>query len=69
MYLSDLCSAKNAVFTGFLRFPQLYPPETKTPCDAKVIAPSTGDIAIVKICTQTHAWVHCIKLWYASQFG
>ena len=24
-------------------------------------------IPIVKICTQTHAWVHCIKLWYASQ--
>ena len=42
MYLSDLCSTKNAVFTGFVRFPQLYPPETKTPLDAKVIAPGRG---------------------------
>ncbi len=31
MYLSDLCSAKNAQFTGFVGFPQFYPPETKTP--------------------------------------
>ncbi len=31
MYLSGLCSAKNAVFTGFVKFPQLYPPKTKTP--------------------------------------
>ena len=57
MYLSDLCSTKNVVFTGFVRFPQLYPPETKTPWDANVIAPDTGDIVIVKICTQAHAWV------------
>lgn len=35
--------------------------------DTKVIASDTGDIPIVKICTQSHAWVHCIKLWYASQ--
>ena len=42
MYLSDLCSTKNAVFTGFLRFPQLYPPKTKTPYGARVIAPGTG---------------------------
>lgn len=40
MYLSDLCSGRNAIFTGFLRFPQLYPPETKTLLGAKVIAPS-----------------------------
>ena len=38
--LSDLCSAMNAVFTGFVGFPQLYPSETKTPPNAKVIAPS-----------------------------
>lgn len=37
MYLLNLCSAKNAQFTGFVGFPQLYPPETKTPLDAKVI--------------------------------
>ena len=42
MYLSDLCSERNAVFTGFVRFPQLYPPKTKTPLDAKVIAPGRG---------------------------
>ncbi len=40
MYLSDLCSGRNAVFTGFLRFLQLYPPETKTPLGARVITPN-----------------------------
>lgn len=40
MYISDLCSAKNAVFTGFVGFPQLYSPETKTPMDAKNIYPN-----------------------------
>ncbi len=30
MYLSDLYNAKNVVFTVFVSFPQLYPPETKT---------------------------------------
>ncbi len=42
MYLSDLCTAKNTVFSGFVRFPQLYPPETKIPLGAKVIAPGRG---------------------------
>lgn len=58
MYLSDLCSAKNAVFTGFVRFPQLYPPKTKTPLDDKVIAPNAGNKVIAKKHTQTHAWVY-----------
>ena len=39
MYLSDLCSEGNAVFAGLVRFPQLYPPETKTPLDADFTAP------------------------------
>ena len=24
---------------------------------------------IVKKCTQAHAWVHCIKLWYSSHIA
>ncbi len=52
MYLSDLCSGRNTVFSGFVRFPQLYPPKTKTPLDAKIIAPGAGQIPIVKNCTQ-----------------
>ena len=37
--LSDLCTAKNAVFTGFVRFPQLYPPKTKAPWQNMTISP------------------------------
>ena len=38
MYLSDLCSERNAIYTVFMRFPQLHPPETKTNMDAIAIA-------------------------------
>ena len=40
MYLSKLCSERNAVFTGFVRFPQLYTPETETPWQDSTISPS-----------------------------
>ena len=46
MYLSDLCTATNAVFLDFVGFPQLYPPKTKTPWNVKGITPDYGCIKL-----------------------
>jgi len=39
-------------YKGFVGFPHLYPLETKTLWNARVSTPDTGQIPIVKKCTQ-----------------